>query len=358
MAQWVIQKTDNPKFPVRINIIEGDRTLLSLYAQGSWPGQKGNIFCLRASEDGTTKVFDEVLEQIPVITVKRLGKKMSVVLDRAHKKRCDFLFLEKTYKHKQGTYEQIFFRTQQGLRQHKSKSNLNYRHSGQPLNIVIDSNEKYAWSFPEHTAIKENLPSGDYALQDGKQVVAVVERKTFDNIRSDISKIQILHQQMHELSLYPFSAMVIEGTYSDFFDTKKISPLNPQYAGKVLAELTVAHPSVSLIFAGSRKDANYWCKRFFESAAAKTSDKDTANINEVTSATKEKPSQPIWLKLKYAIENDMPQFFSSKMLRAKFSEYPAAKITQQLGRFKKDGYLIKSGAGAGTVWAINKEGKK
>jgi len=39
--------------------------------------------------------------------MKRYGKRLAIVLDRAINKRCEFLFLKKKYKQKEGEYEQI-----------------------------------------------------------------------------------------------------------------------------------------------------------------------------------------------------------------------------------------------------------
>ena len=49
------------------------------------------------------------------------------------------------------------------------------------------------------------------------EIHALVERKTLDNMLSDISQIQVLHQQLTELSAYRHAALVIEAQYSDFY---------------------------------------------------------------------------------------------------------------------------------------------
>ncbi len=256
MAQWIIQKTNSAKFPYRIQIIEGKEVILSLYSQDTWPGQKGNIFCLRERVDSEISVDAVPIETVAVLSMKRLGKKLSIILDRPMKKLCDFLFLEKQYKSQPGSYEQIFFRTQQAVRQHKSKGNLNYRHTGDKLNVVIDSNERYPWSFPDQNITKEKLFTGDYALMNDHNIVAVVERKTFDNMRAELGKIQVMHQRLHELALYPHAALIIESQYNDFLDPSRVKPYSAAYASKVIAEITAAHPTLPVIFAGNRKDAN------------------------------------------------------------------------------------------------------
>lgn len=209
MSTWRIETTSDKKFPYRITIIENNKVILNLFAQDKWPGTKGNIFCLQSRENINPDDF-QIIEEVPIVSLRRFGKKLSVVLDRSLKKRCEFLFLEKKYKNKEGTYEQIFFRTQMAIKQHRSKSSLNLRANVEELNLIIDSSERYAWKFTGHQTQTQKLNAGDYALLLNDEIVAVVERKTFDNMLSDAGQIQLLHQQLTELSLYPHVALVIE----------------------------------------------------------------------------------------------------------------------------------------------------
>mgnify|MGYP006961676862 FL=1 len=103
-----MEATGHPKFPFRIRIIRGDEILLCLRVQDRWPGTRGHIFCLREDPQTQASLYPaEEIEKVPVISMKRYGKRLAIVLDRAINKRCEFLFLKKKYKQKEGEYEQI-----------------------------------------------------------------------------------------------------------------------------------------------------------------------------------------------------------------------------------------------------------
>ncbi|WP_188618954.1 ERCC4 domain-containing protein, partial [Cysteiniphilum litorale] len=181
--------------------------------------------------------------------------------------------MRKKYKTKDGDYEQIFFRTQQGINQHRTRGNLSLQPKLADLEVVIDSNERYPWKFGEHNITRQNLSVDDYALMLDNEIEAIVERKTFDNMLSDIAKIQVLHQQLTELSTYRHAAVVIEAQYGDFLSSDKIGKYSsPAHMGRALAELSVLHPNLPIIYAGNRKEANHWSLRFFEAVLKKHND--------------------------------------------------------------------------------------
>jgi len=86
---WILEKREHPKFPYRITIKQGNEVLLSLLVQDRWPGQKGNIFCLRTNPDEEKENFTEV-ERSPIISFNRFGKRISITLDRAIEKKMRF----------------------------------------------------------------------------------------------------------------------------------------------------------------------------------------------------------------------------------------------------------------------------
>lgn len=100
---FILERVNDEKFPFRLTIRDEERTILALRVQDKWPGQKGNIFCLREEGREFEAPVEEV-ERVPVKSIKRFGKRLSIVLDRAKNKRCDFLFLKKKYKKKEGEY--------------------------------------------------------------------------------------------------------------------------------------------------------------------------------------------------------------------------------------------------------------
>ncbi|MGC9490911.1 MAG: hypothetical protein ACP5CD_06765 [Thermovirgaceae bacterium] len=221
-AFWVLETTESEKFPYKITIEQGEKVLLCLLVRDRWPGARGNIFCLRAEPSGEDETGEE-LERVPVVNMKQYGKRLSLVLDRTKKKRCDFLFLKKTYKNGSGEYEQIFWQTQKGLTERKSKSR--FAVYGTPaMHIVIDHRERYPWNFAECTTERGTLPVGDYALLHDGQIIAVTERKTFENMLSSLSDLRILNQSLGELETWPAPALVAEANFGDFLDPKKDPP--------------------------------------------------------------------------------------------------------------------------------------
>ncbi len=55
-------------------------------------GTGGQVFCMREDRRDWPKPVEEI-ERVPVLSIKRFGKRLAVSLDRTRNKRCDFLFL-------------------------------------------------------------------------------------------------------------------------------------------------------------------------------------------------------------------------------------------------------------------------
>ncbi|MCX7991513.1 MAG: ERCC4 domain-containing protein [Proteobacteria bacterium] len=276
---YILESVNNPKFPYRLTIRHGNEIVLALRVQDKWPGQKGHIFCLR-EEKREFELPVEEIERVSVVSLKRFGKRLSLVLDRPKNKRCDFLFLTKKYKNKEGEYEQIFWRTQKILKENRPKVKITTYRSG-VLNVIIDSNERYPWKFPNSNVEKSKLPIGDYALKGQNEILAVVERKTFDNILAEFGRMAIFHQQLGELSVYKHSALVIEANYADFLKVDKLKFYNPNFAVKAIAELYALHPRLTIVFAGNRKLANEWTLRFFSAVLSHENDVPHDKVSEI-----------------------------------------------------------------------------
>ena len=102
--------------------------------------------------------------------------------------------LSKPYKHRQNkSYEQIFWLTQRSIEQHRPVFKLISRQGSSELMVRIHSNEKYPWRFPGSHTERGSLPIGDYALMDDNNIIAVVERKTLDNLLADFGMMPVLH---------------------------------------------------------------------------------------------------------------------------------------------------------------------
>jgi hypothetical protein len=261
---WILERTQNDRFPYRLQIIRGDKPWLVLRTQDRWPAAGRHIFCLREDEPPEPDEMLEELEQVDVVAFNERGRRISVVLDRKRYKRCDFLFLKKSYKERPGeSYEQIFWLTQRSIEQHRPAFKLVSRQGNAAMVIRIHSNERYPWRFPSAVTERGSLPSGDYALMNGDMMLAVVERKTMDNLLADFGIMPVLHQRLAELAAHDNHALVVEAPYADFLNPKKVHHYTPSFCARAIAELYALHPNLRIVFCANRKIANEWTRQFF-----------------------------------------------------------------------------------------------
>jgi hypothetical protein len=348
---WILTPTGDKKFPYRLRIEKEGQTVVSLYVQDRWPGQKGHIFCIQSRDEPDEPASEAgEIERIPIISLKRYGKRIAVVLDRSRNKRCDFLFLTKNYKTKEGEYEQIFWRTQKALTERRPRVKLTTR--GHPwLHVAIDSNEKYPWRFTGCTVTRESLPVGDYALKGEKGILAVVERKTMANLLQDFGNMAPLHQALGELEAYEYSALVLEADYANFLKPKLTYPYRPTFTSKAIGELFTLHPGLQIVFAGNRKMAKEWTLGFFSAIRAHEADRAHPVVREAAAAYRT-PS-PFYGGAYYDTMKgimDMPSTFTMAMVREQFPTVPEGTIRRALQDLKKEGKLSSHRAGRKSYW--------
>jgi len=261
---WILERTHNDRFPYRLQIIRGDEPWLVLRTQDRWPTVGRHIFCLREDEPPAPSEVLEETERVDIVAFHERGRRVSIVLDRKMCKRCDLLFLEKPYKGKPGeSYEQIFWLTQRSIEQHRPAFKLVSRQRSAEMVIRIHSNEKYPWRFPGAVTERGSLPSGDYALKDGDRILALIERKTMDNLLADFGMMPVLHQRLAELATYDNHALVIEAPYADFLNPKKVHHYTAGFCAKAIAQLYALHSNLRIVFCANRKVANEWTRQFF-----------------------------------------------------------------------------------------------
>lgn len=266
---WVLERCASERFPYRLQIIRAGAPWLTLRVQDRWPGANRNIFCLREKEPpGPDEVLEEI-ESVPIVALQQRGPRLSVVLERARRKRCDFLFLAKNYKGRPDAYEQIYWQTQQSMRQRRPGPHLMSVRTTD-FTVRVASEERYPWRFPGNTTVRGRLPAGDYALMDGDRMLAVVERKTFDNLLADFGVMPVLHQRLLELAAYEHHALVVEAPYEDFITPKKLHHYTPAFCASATAELYAAHPGLRVVFCANRKTANLWTQHYFRAVWAMT----------------------------------------------------------------------------------------
>jgi hypothetical protein len=349
MATWVVERTKDRRFPFRITIEQEGRVLLAVRAQSQWPGAGSQIFCLREAELDPAESL-EPLERVPVAHLARLGRKLSVTLDRAQRKRCEFLKVDKPFKDRPGTYEQIFFRTEQGVRAHRTSGRVELLPRG-GLDVVIDSAELYPWRFPGARVTRRKLPVGDYALVEEDRLVAVVERKTRDNFLGNVHEIRGLHQQLAELGSYPHAAMVVEAQYGDFGNPARVGRWPTSHLLRVIGEIAALHPAVPLVFAGNRKLANVWTQRFFAGVSAALRQPLPALVAEPVARYDGEPADGgTDTRIRIAALRGLPDGFEFALLRSRFPDVPETRVRRVLNQLRAEGRLRCTARGRAARW--------
>ena len=351
-ATWIVERTKSRRFPYRIAIEQAGRLVLAVRAQGKWPGPGAQIFCLREMELDPAEALEPV-ERVGVVHLTRVGRKLTVALDRGSRKRCEFLVVHKPRQDGPGEYEQIFFRTETGIRAHRSRSRVELRApDSNGLRVVIDSGERYPWRFPGAEVERRKLAVGDYALLDGERVAAAVERKSFDNLLGDIGLIQVLHQHLADLASHPAAALVIEADYRDFLDPARLAGRWPaSHTARVLAELTALHPTLPVIYAGNRKLANLWTWRFFRAVVASRAQPESQLALDVARHFDPSPREPGLGERVREVILRLPAPFRFADLAASFPEAKPTQLRRILEQMRQAGRLQRIGVGRGTRWA-------
>ncbi len=343
---YVLERVDDPKFPYRLTIRRGEEILLAIRVQDRWPGQKGNIFCMR-EEGRTFKPPLEEIERVPIISMNNYGKKLILVLDRAINKRCDFIFLKKPYKTKEGEYEVIFWRTQKLIREVAPKVRIaNY--NSQQMEILVDYRERYPWKFPMCIMKRAPLPCGDYALMNNGNILAIIERKTYENMLTDLCKFHILNQNISELLAYKHSAIVIEAEYKDFLNPEKNNFISPNYCSRLFANIFAIHPKFQIVFAGNRKIANLWVHRYFEAVQALENDQPLTPVKELIEKYNENAAQfitPEYFNVIKSLRDNPPEGENLEQIRSRFNNIPDNMLKKALKELEKEGVITKYKSG-------------
>ena len=288
VGEWVLDEASDPKFPFRLRIYTPKRTepLLSFFVQDRWPGSNQHIFCLREARIGDDVTIGAEVERIPIVALQRYGRRLSVVLDRPRQKRCDFQIVEKAYKNPDAegpaTYEQIFWFTQTAMRQRRPRgARLRTARPEVDARVRIASDERYPWHLGPFEAERGRLAAGDYALVLDGEVVAVVERKTFDGLLAEFGHMDVLRQRLLELSSYEHHALVIEAPYEDFLNPVKVHHWPAAFCARAIADLYARYPRLRIVFCANRKIAETWTRNYFAAMSATpdgSSDQDESPV--------------------------------------------------------------------------------
>jgi hypothetical protein len=228
---------------------------LVLKARETWP-RAARVFC---SHEHTQ--WDEsagIVDEADVSLCRRRGAAIDLVLDRPQLARSQFVFTTARGR------PAVWWQTQKTVQAANPGARVPRGRLEHALTVVVDTREKYGWKFAGRAVAIErhSLPSGDYGvLQDG-MCIAVVERKTLENLATSLSD-GTLAFQMQRLAEVGRAAVVVEGDYPALFRTQSG---RGSWLADVLGRLAVRYPEVPIVFAGSRKFAEEWAFRFFGAA--------------------------------------------------------------------------------------------
>lgn len=228
---------------------------LVLKARENWP-RASRVFCAR---DATS--WDEsagVLEEVPVLLCRRRGAAIDLVLDRPALARSQFVFTEARGR------PAIWWQTQKTAQAGNPGARIPKGRGARDLVFAVDTREKYGWKFTGRSVLLERraLPAGDYGAVVDDRLIAVIERKTLENLATSLSDGSLAFQ-LQRLADLPRAAVVVEGDYPDLFRTQ---PGRGSWLADMLGRLAIRYPEVPIVFAGSRRFAEEWACRFLGAA--------------------------------------------------------------------------------------------
>jgi ERCC4 domain len=239
-------------FLLRVPVPGGD---LLLKARDTWP-RTSKVYCHRVDvwpEDA------EVVERVPVRSCVKRGPAIDLVVDRARENRSQLVLARARGR------EMIFWQSPRTAKQARPAVTLPTRRaSGQVLEIVVDSRERYAYGFTHQqaTTVRRALPIGDYAVTLDDEVVASVEPKSLQDLAGSLLSGKLTYA-LAELAALPRAGVVVEDRYSALF---KLDHVAPGRVPDALAEAQARFPAVPIFFAETRALAQEWTYRFLGAA--------------------------------------------------------------------------------------------
>jgi len=253
-----------------------------LKARDTWP-RTAKVYCHRAAGWPTEL---EVVERVAVRTCVRRGPAVDLVLDRSRENRSQFVFTRI-----RGGREAIFWQTPRTAKQARPGIRLpTARAAGvAELVVVVDERERYPYRFVHQQVAtrRGRLPAGDYAVIEGEEVLASVERKSLADLASSLLSGR-LGYALAELAALPRAALVVEDSYAAVF---KFEHARPSVVADALAETQVRWPGVPIFFAATRPLAEEWTYRFLGAAFTELAEQ-SASVGLETSMVAAGPLPP------------------------------------------------------------------
>ena len=153
---------------------------LVLKARETWP-RANRVFC---AQDATPwDESAELLDDVAVLLCRRRGAAIDLVLDRPSLSRSQFVFTQARGR------PAIWWQTQKAAQSANPGARIPRGRAGGPLTVAVDTRERHGWKFAGRsmTIVHRALPAGDYAALAGDTLLAVIERKTLENLATSLS---------------------------------------------------------------------------------------------------------------------------------------------------------------------------
>ena len=230
---------------------------LVLRAREPWP-RAARVFCLR--DEISWDADAELVDEAEVLTCRRRGAAIDLVLDRPSNARSQFVF---TYVRGKPA---VWWQTQKTAQAANPGARVPRGRGAGPLTVVVDTREKYGWRFTGRALATERraLPAGDYAALAGERIVCLIERKTLENLATSLSDGTLAFQLQRLAEQAVPAAVVVEGDYPDLL---RLHAGRASWLADVVGRLAVRYPEVPIMFAGSRRFAEEWAFRVMSAAA-------------------------------------------------------------------------------------------
>lgn len=220
-------------------------------ARQSWP-RESKVYCHRAEG---WPADPEIVERLAVRSCVRRGPAIDLVLTRARENRSQFVIAAARGR------EMIFWQSPRTSKQARPAVRIpTARAHGQVLEIVVDTAEKYPYSFrgKQATTLRRRLAAGDYAVLGDGEVLAAVERKTLEDLAGSLLSGRLTYA-LAELAALPRAAVVVEDRFSRLF---KLPHAPGAGAAESLAEAQARFPAIPIVFCESRPLAQEWTYRW------------------------------------------------------------------------------------------------
>ncbi len=259
----IARNTDEDStLPFVLRVPLGERGIL-LKARETWP-RTSKVYCHRIEEWPSDA---EIIERLPVRSCVRRGAAIDLVLDRGRENRSQFVITQV-----RGGRQVVFWQTSRTTKQARPHVSIpTARASGlRELEIVIDSQERYAWRFSDQQVRtrKARLAAGDYGVFLSDRLVGTVERKSVGDLVSSLTTGKLTYQ-LSDLAAVPRAAVVVEERYSRALQHEVV---RASVVAEGLAQCQVRFPGVPIMFCENRKLAQEWTYRFLAAAFVHATD--------------------------------------------------------------------------------------